>query len=107
MLWVPGNATRTTACSDATCGASSRGDLVAGGDELSGSAEPVVRGKNRHQGEGGFGAGAHSDGDGMLGEVGDGPEPTNSSTATGGSEEGKNGGAAPRGFSGRVRWRGG
>ena len=53
MLWVPGNATRTTACSDATCGASSRGDLVAGGDELSGSAEPVVRGKNRHQGEGG------------------------------------------------------
>ena len=53
MLWVPGNATRTTACSDTTGGASSRGDLVAGGDELSGSAEPVVRGKNRHQGEGG------------------------------------------------------
>ena len=43
----------------------------------------------------------------MLGEVGDGPEPTNSSTATGGSEEGKNGGAALRGLlegRGSVRW---
>ena len=46
--------------------------------------------------------GAHGDDDGMLGEVGDGPEPTNQATATGGSEEGKSVGAVLRGISGRV-----
>ena len=40
-------------------------------------------------------------------EAGDGPEPTNRATATGGSEEGKNVGAALRGLlegRGSVRW---
>ena len=50
---------------------------------------------------GGAGAGAHGDDDGTLGEVGDGPEPTNLTVMAGGSEVEDEPGEVVRGF-----WRG-
>lgn len=50
----PGMVLSTVVCSDLTCVSSSHDDLVASGDELSGSAEPAVSGRNRHRGEGGL-----------------------------------------------------
>ena len=57
--------------------------------------------------EEGFGAGAHGDDDGTLGEVGDGPEPTNLTVMVGGSEEEDEPGEVVRGLlegRGSVRW---
>ena len=63
-------------------------------------------GKQTKAGLGGRGPGAHHGHEEMLGEVGDGPEPTNSSTATGGSEVGDEPGEDVRGFwRGVARWR--
>ena len=56
---------------------------------------------------GGAGAGAHGDDDGTLGEVGDGPEPTNLTVMAGGSEVENEPGEVVRGIlegRGSVRW---
>ena len=56
---------------------------------------------------GGAGAGAHGDDDGTLGEVGDGPEPTNLTVMAGGSEVEDEPGEVVRGLlegRGSVRW---
>ena len=50
-FWDPGVVLSTVVCLDVTRVSSSHGDLVASGNELSGSAEPVVSGRNRHRGE--------------------------------------------------------
>ena len=50
-FWDPGVVLSTVVCLDVTRVSSSHGDLVAGGDELSGSTEPAVSGRNRHRGE--------------------------------------------------------
>ena len=62
-----------------------------------------------HTGTGNRGeeGGAHSDDDGTLGEVGDGPEPTNLTVMAGGFEVEDESGEAVRGLlegQGLVRW---
>ena len=46
-FWDPGMVLSTVVCSDVTCVSSSHGDLVAGGNGLSGSAETMDTARNR------------------------------------------------------------
>ena len=64
-------------------------------------------GNQTMRGRGGNGGGAHSGCSGGLGEVGDGPEPTNLTVMAGGSEVEDEPGEAVRGLlegQGLVRW---
>ena len=79
---------------------------MAGGGEFPVRWKRRLRRPNKH-GARGRGRGVHRGEGEVVSGLGGVLSAANSATAIGGSEEGKNVGAALRGFSGRVRWRGG
>jgi len=89
------------ACSGASWGGPGHGGAMAGGGEFPVRWKRRLRRPNKHEARG-RGRGVHRGEGEVVSGLGGVLSAANSATAIGGSEEGKNVGAALRGFSGRV-----